>query len=72
MDYPKILQKQKNPYRFFIKSLFYIEGKNSDFAQGEIVPKKNEAGCKSKKNPQNSCSSKELQKLSFWQNKNYN
>ena len=39
MDYPKILQKQKNPYNFFIKSFFYIEGKNSDFAQGKIVPK---------------------------------
>ena len=39
MDYPKILQKQKNPYRFFIKSFFYIEGKNSDFAQRKIVPK---------------------------------
>ena len=30
MDYPKILQKQKKIPVIFIKSFFYIEGKNSD------------------------------------------
>ena len=50
MDYPKNPSKAKKiPIIFFIKSFFYIEGENSDFAQGKIVQKKNEAGCKSKK-----------------------
>ena len=59
MDYPKkILQEQKNPHNFFfIKSFFYIEGENSDFAQGKIVPKMRQ-DVRAKKNPQNSCSSK--------------
>ena len=47
----KSFKSKKNPYNnfFFIKSFFYIEGKNSDFAQGKIVSKKMRQDVKAKK-----------------------